>query len=177
MKETYGIAKYVTMWMALSNATPENSCLYVIPAGNDPGYYNGDNEDDLKPDPLQSALSSKVDFQNIRALPRREGESVVFTHRILHWGSKGNVNCKEPRIALSFVVSAMDFEESYISSSYLTEESLPPFHIRLLLVCAQLLIYHQRFDLSPKFIRSCYDYCTKYEGILNKSYFKKVRIE
>ena len=163
--------------MALSDATPENSCLYVIPAGNDPGYYNGDNTDKSEPDPLQKALRCKVDYQHIRALPRQAGESIVFTHRILHWGSKGNDNCKEPRIALSFVVSSLDFEEPYLNSSYITNGELPPFHIRLLLVCAQLLIYYQRFDLPPSFIRSCYDYCFENRDILNEAYFNKVRLE
>ena len=173
----YGMAKYVTMWMALSDATPENSCLYVIPAADDPGYYDGDNVDESKPDPLQTALTSKVDYQNIRALPRKAGESVVFTHRILHWGSKGNKRCKLPRIALSFVVSAEDFEKPYIDPTFLTESSMPQFQIRLLLVCAQLIIYYQRFDLSVNIIRACYDFCQEYKEILDDTYFQKVRLE
>ena len=38
-----GQAKYVTHWIALSDATPENSCLYVIPRRFDPGYHEGDD--------------------------------------------------------------------------------------------------------------------------------------
>mmetsp|Transcript_21832 Transcript_21832/g.32688 ORF Transcript_21832/g.32688 Transcript_21832/m.32688 type:complete len:516 (-) Transcript_21832:170-1717(-) len=175
--EDYGMAKYVTMWMALSNATPENSCLYVIPAGSDPGYYAGDPVDKNQPDPLQRALRNKNDYQNIRALPRRSGESVVFTHRIMHWGSKGNIRCNEPRVAISFVVSSGDFERPYVDPSYFTGNTLPPFHVRLLLVCAQLLIYHQRFNLSSLVIRTCFDYCKEHQSILDPSYFKKVNFE
>ena len=32
--------------MALSDATPENSCIYVIPKQHDPGYLEGDDEED-----------------------------------------------------------------------------------------------------------------------------------
>ena len=34
--------KFITQWIALSDATPENSCLYVIPKPYDPGYITGD---------------------------------------------------------------------------------------------------------------------------------------
>jgi len=95
----------------------------------------------------------------------------------MHWGSKGNVRCNEPRVAISFVVSSSDFERPYVDPSYFTENKLPPFHVRLLLVCAQLLIYHQRFNLSSLVIRTCFDYCKEYQSILDPSYFKKVNFE
>ena len=34
-----GSAMYTTAWVALTDAAPENSCLYVIPRRRDPGYY------------------------------------------------------------------------------------------------------------------------------------------
>lgn len=63
-----GKPKYMTCWIALSDATPENSCLYVLPRGADPGYLDGDdNSEGL--DPLQRAFRCKESYQNIRALP------------------------------------------------------------------------------------------------------------
>ncbi|GFH51925.1 hypothetical protein CTEN210_08401 [Chaetoceros tenuissimus] len=41
-----GQAKYITLWIALTNATPQNSCLYVIPKQYDPGYMKGDDKED-----------------------------------------------------------------------------------------------------------------------------------
>ncbi|KAI2510199.1 hypothetical protein MHU86_4231 [Fragilaria crotonensis] len=168
-------AKYVTMWTALSHATPENSCLYVIPKQYDPGYLAGDED----ADPLLRALSTKESYQNIRALPRQPGESVLFTHRILHWGSRGNPQTSpEPRIAISFVCSdCHSFERSYVNPNYFHEDRIPPFRIRLLLVCAQLLIYYQRFDLSKSCIRACYEYCKEHEAELDPTYRRKVGIE
>eukprot|EP00978_Attheya_sp_CCMP212_P036942 scaffold170959_cov30-Attheya_sp.AAC.1 len=113
-------AKYVTLWMALTDATPENSCLYVIPKPYDPGYMAGDDKDnDEDLDPLTRAVSTKESYQHIRALPRRAGESILFTHRILHWGSRGNPTSStqqknKPRIAISFVASDASFEAPYL---------------------------------------------------------------
>ena len=87
-----GQAKYVTLWLALTDATPENSCLYVIPRRYDPGYMDGDDDDEnddaddnetkdgegvgAVPDPMRRALTTKESYQNIRALPRLAGPAV-----------------------------------------------------------------------------------------------------
>ena len=34
-----GTPRYLTAWVALTDATPETSCLYVLPAPQDEGYY------------------------------------------------------------------------------------------------------------------------------------------
>lgn len=47
--------------MPLTDACPENSCLYVVPRWADPGYFAGDDDDG--PDPLAVALAGKEDFQ------------------------------------------------------------------------------------------------------------------
>ena len=196
-----GQAKYITHWIALADATPENSCLYVIPKSFDPGYLQGDdmseeeekdtnksddssinNNDQL--DPLSRALNTKQSYQNIRALPRTAGQSVIFTHRILHWGSRGNPHAlnNNPRVAISFVYSDIEFEASYLSKELFSKDSkgnwsYPSFEIRLLLVCAQLLIYYQRFNLSISTLRACYQYCKANSDQLDEKYKKKVMVE
>lgn len=185
----------------------------VIPKQFDPGYLEGDDNppecsnnevdkgnsneciitDDNKSysDPLSRALPTKQSYQNIRALPRKEGESIIFTHRILHWGSAGNPNISnlQPRVAISFVYSDVDFEAPYLTNFSMNVEegkenpggtyklSLPPFKLRLLLVCSQLLIYYQRFNLSTQHLRACYDYCKQHADELNETYRTKVFVE
>lgn len=168
-------AKFVTLWIALSNAQPANSCLYMIPKGCDPGYLMGDNDDDK--DPLHVALPNKQAFQRVRAMPREPGQSILFTHRIIHWGSQPDPENTDPRIAISFVCSDPSFEKSYLDLKHFTDSKLPPFHIRLLLVCAQLLIYYQRFELSRQTLRACYLYCKGFETELEKNYRRMVYIE
>ena len=192
-------AKYITHWIALADATPENSCLYVIPKACDLGYLQGDeekekdtnksdegslNNNDRLEDPLSRALNTKQSYQNIRALPRNAGQSVIFTHRILHWGSKGNPNAlnNHPRVAISFVYSDTEFEAPYLSKELFSKDSkgnwsYPSFETRLLLVCAQLLIYYQRFNLSISTLRACYQYCKTNSDQLDEKYKKKVFVE
>jgi len=222
-------AKFITNWIALSDATPENSCLYVIPKPYDPGYTKGDSDNvtddndsndcdeaksgrssDGSADPLHRALSSKESFQHIRCLPRKAGQSILFTHRIIHWGSQGDPadlvarhndeddddderNSSEitlsPRIAISFVCSDPNYEapllvnhKKYFSIDSNADDSsdipqFPPLHIRLLLVCAQLLIYYQRLDLEKPVIKACYDYCKQHEEELEETYRRKVFVE
>ena len=175
-----GMAKYVTMWLALTDATPENSCLYVIPKQFDPGYTKGDDCGDggNDSDPLTSALPDKQAYQNIRALPRSAGQCLLFTHRILHWGSRGNPNShiKTPRIAISFVSSDPSFEKPYIDWS-LIGSRLPPFKLRLLLVCAQLLTYYQRYNLPKECIKLFHDYVKDNKLFLEETYRKKVYVQ
>ena len=215
-----GHAKYVTQWVALTPATTETSCLYVIPKTADPGYFDGDdNEEDL--DPLQRALPNKQAFQHIMAIPRQPGQSVLFTHRLIHWGSARNLPVSKvmpPRIAMSFVCSDPSFEKPYVdldkhfstrrttttkrvdpitpsadgtgmlntvndsvaelTVSHITSYKLPPFYIRLLIVCSQMLIYHDRFPwLNRRFLKACYDYCKEYKDELEESYRQKVFYE
>jgi len=191
-------AKFLTHWIALSDANPENSCLYVIPKLYDPGYTTGDitadgNTRSSYADPLYRALSTKESFQHIRCLPRKAGQSILFTHRIIHWGSQGDDNNDtssnaSPRIAISFVCSDPDYESPILvnHAKYFDDTEnggnidslrMPPLHIRLLLVCAQLLIYYQRFDLDKSVIKSCYNYCKHYEEELTEIYRRKVYVE
>lgn len=125
-------------------------------------------------------MPTKESYQNIRALPRQPGQSIIFTHRILHWGSAGNPHYESgPRIAISFVYSDAAYEAPYLKNFSLNwkDHFLPPFSLRLILVCSQLLIYYQRFDLSTQFLRACYDYVKLHENELNETYRKKVFVE
>jgi hypothetical protein len=168
-------AKFITQWIALSDATPDNSCLYVIPKPHDPGYAHGDTEEE---DPLRRSLPDKESFQHIRALPRQPGQSILFTHRIIHWGSKSDPDTSHPpRIAISFVCSDPTYEAPLISPDCFTEDKTPKFAIRLLLVCAQLLIYYQRLELSKDTIKACYEYCKEHESELDENYRHKVFFE
>ena len=80
-----GAAMYCTVWVALTDATPVSSCLYVIPKEHDTGYDESGNQ-------LGAALGAAAglyqNYQNIRALPTDAGGACVFSHRLVHWGSR-----------------------------------------------------------------------------------------
>jgi hypothetical protein len=187
-----GDPDFVTHWIALTDAMPSNSCLYVISANHDPGYHQGDGD---HRNPLEVALPEKHAYQNIRAIPRKAGESVLFTHRILHWGSTRTQG--PPRMAISFVSANPSYEAPYLlvpngrkskmdnnvdnendgSIPVLFQKTRQAFSSRLLLVCAQLLIYYQRFELSIDTIQACYSYCKQHEHELEETYRRKVFLE
>ncbi|KIY95751.1 hypothetical protein MNEG_12210 [Monoraphidium neglectum] len=108
-----GSAMYTTAWVALTDAEPGNSCLYVVPSYADPGYREGDPEEEDAPDPLTRALDTKESYQHIRALPCPAGAAVLFTHRIIHWGSRGRPGHPTPRISLSFGCADDAYEAPY----------------------------------------------------------------
>jgi len=71
---------------AMSARRPNNPAALCAAAGEcrrfaDPGYYEGDPEDEGAPDPLAAALPNKEAYQNIRALPAEPGSALLFTHR------------------------------------------------------------------------------------------------
>lgn len=146
--------KYCTIWIPLTNATCENSCLYVIPRKCDEGYIEGDDDTDLEKTPLEKCLKDKKAYQNITACPVDVGEAVVFSHRTIHWGSKPRDNYQgEPRVNVSFGFSDDSFEKAYLKNRNgvkVTEDaddvqSLPTLKERLVLIASQMIVYHERF--------------------------------
>ena len=81
--------KSMSCWFPITPATPENSCMYVLPASEDPYYPVGKTKFDY---PIQS----------IRALPAEPGDVIVFNHNILHWGSQSSQWGSAPRRAIAF---------------------------------------------------------------------------
>ena len=167
---TSGMPKYSTAWIALTDATPENSCLYVVPKMFDPGYHNGDLDD---MDPLQRCLPNKTCYQNIRALPIVAGDGIFFSHRILHWGSRGRVGYTTPRMALSIACSADSFEPCYFLHR---DQQLPSpeYLVRLGLVCGQCICYHERFDFNGSEIKLFTSLWRNLSENFSEFYVKKV---
>ncbi|MGC6366920.1 MAG: phytanoyl-CoA dioxygenase family protein [Candidatus Marinamargulisbacteria bacterium] len=91
-----GMPTSISCWFPITAATPDNSCMYVLPAADDPYYPVGKTRFEY---PLQS----------IRALPAIPGDVIVFNHNILHWGSQSSQWGTTPRRAIAF--------ESQIASS------------------------------------------------------------
>ena len=133
-----GEAKYLTCWLPFTDATPENSCLYLIPRSADPAYIVGDEMEDADADPMAAAVSAAPrHFQDIRALPVSAGGAVFFTHRVIHWGSASRAGYPTPRIACSWAATADDYEQPYFSREHVSTLAAPDplkgsFLIRLL---------------------------------------------
>ena len=174
-----GEARYSTLWIALSEASVDNSCLHFIPRFADPGYLDDaegaeeaelEVEDDgaaevdaaLANNPMHRVFFGKdahakgnATFQHIRAAPLQAGAASIHTHRTIHWGSAGRPTSRAaPRVSLSFVFSDPAFEPPYLADA--TDEDdgaallpFPRFALRLALASAQIINYSSLAPSDP----------------------------
>jgi len=138
--------------VALSEASAETSCLYIVPRPHDPGYDAGDDHAADAEDPLQRALKSDAAVQAVTACHLRPGGAVFFSHRAMHWGSRGRPDCERPRISVSFGCSDPSFERPYFRQPA-NHLPFPKPSLRAALVSAQLINYHERFQFSATLLR------------------------
>lgn len=98
--------QYATIWLALTEATPLNGCMHILPANFDPVYKANEFATQTHDDEL-----AKDWLQDIRALPCEPGEALIWTGRALHFGGRACPRAKAPRISLACAVSASSFED------------------------------------------------------------------
>jgi hypothetical protein len=170
-----GMAKYCTIWLPLTNATPRNSCLYCVPKGIDPGYTAGDSDDLDGPSPLEIALKDKAAYQSLRALPVERGGAVCFTHRLIHWGSVGDGSKDGPRINLSFGFADPEFEPAYLLNA--RRGTIPTVAERAGLIAGQMISYHERFPPSKAELRVLKQIFDNVKSSFHETYVKKVNFE
>jgi hypothetical protein len=82
----------ITVWIPWTDATPLNSCIYVLPLSRDPSY----------PGNLQNRQIHQrqdIQLQDIRALPAPAGSILGWNQYLLHWGSRSSRQAEQPRIS------------------------------------------------------------------------------
>ena len=137
------------MWVALSDSTPLNGCMYIIPACFDEHYYvtNGAHEEEGEQD-------NDFDIQNVRAVPVSATTPIFWSGRLLHFGGRASrrVPLADKRISISFGYSTEAFEPSRIrvaaSSTATSSSSVPSFRDRVQAIAVQLWTYEHREPLS-----------------------------
>jgi hypothetical protein len=133
-----GSPGYVTAWLALTAASPETSCLYFVPASDDPGYRTpGDS--------LAAALPGPASWGNIVAQPCAAGALLCFSHRLVHWGSRAQPSA-DPRVALSWALADGAFESPIFDAAAFGP--FPPLELRIALRAGQALAYAAQAPLS-----------------------------
>ena len=136
------LPRLLTVWIALTDATPENGCIYVLPASFDPRYHH-----DGRPNEEIS-----IPFQDIRALPASAGTALGWSARLLHWGSRTSVWTQTPRISVAFEFQSHDFSSG---APFVLPPTIPPFSLRLGLVARQLLQYRHFVHLTEEMESVC----------------------
>eukprot|EP00937_MAST-01D_sp_MAST-1D-sp2_P007758 g7758.t1 len=181
--EAEGTSKYITAWVALTDATPESSCLYAVPREHDPGYAAGDSE---WGSPTEAVFHPKAPaaLQNIVALtPAPKGTLLLFTHRLLHWGSRPLRGARaKPRVALSFAFADPRFEPPYLRADAAAAAaaasgaaSLPAHAVRMALVAGQAIRYVANEPLEAAMLDTLWEVFERSQDAFDGAYVRNVR--
>jgi hypothetical protein len=131
-----GSPKALTVWLPLTDATPLNGCIYLVPADRDLTYNTPDED------------SPRFAHADIRALPAKAGSILCWNQAVLHWGSHSASRARHPRISMAFEFQRGDIEP--LQSTQIPPFVLPPFRERLILTCLQILQYKHMYPLAPE---------------------------
>ncbi|MHB1206842.1 MAG: phytanoyl-CoA dioxygenase family protein [Rhodospirillaceae bacterium] len=131
-------AKLLSIWIPLSNATPLNGCMYLVPADRDPLYG------------VQMEKEAAIDLQNIRALPAAAGSVLGWTQAVYHWGSRPNTPVSEPRISMS--VEFQRGDQLPVNEPLLDPEAIPGLTARARLIVRQLIQYKAFYPVAPELL-------------------------
>lgn len=124
-------------WFALTDANPDNSCVYILPKDRDSNYG--------------IAESAKCAFQSIRALPTKAGSGWVWDQTIFHWGSQSSAFATHPRLSC-----AMEFQLRSVPAMgqpMLSLERIPNFNQRLHLIMTQLQQYKPMYKFNKRLMQ------------------------
>jgi hypothetical protein len=134
----------LTVWLALSDSTPLNGCIYVLPAHLDDRFRQRvfDGEDQLVLE----------DLQKIRALPASAGSMLAWNQNLLHWGGRASRRAPAPRLSAAFEFQRRDAPP--LNEPLLDAAQRPPFRERLGLIGKQVLQYEHMYPLTPEIERT-----------------------
>jgi hypothetical protein len=125
----------LTVWAPLTAATPQNGCMYIVPADRDP-LYGTANMGQIGCEPAA-----------IRALPVVPGEYLCWNQAVMHWGGQTSPFAPHPRMSMAFEFQRRDarpFNQPLMDPNvYLT------FEQRLRLIAKQILQYQHMYPLKP----------------------------
>jgi hypothetical protein len=128
-----GLPNSLTLWLPLTDATPANGCMYMVPASQDPNY----------PDNLQSI--ELENYQSVRALPAPAGSILGWNQNVLHWGGSSSRKATVPRISLAWEFQRGDIPAQ--RSPLLSPTDLFSFPQRLSLIGRQISQYAHMYHL------------------------------
>ncbi|MDH5180856.1 MAG: phytanoyl-CoA dioxygenase family protein [Gammaproteobacteria bacterium] len=132
-----GMPKSVTVWIALTDATPLNGCIYMLPAHLDKDYFNFKTRE------------TNVNAHGIRALPVDAGSLLMWNQRVVHWGGTSSTRTSEPRISMAIEYQRADVPP-FNTPMLKTPEALLPFDVRLMLIAKQFTQYHHMYRVSDE---------------------------
>lgn len=126
----------VNTWVALSDVSPDRSCMHFVPLEADPSY----------PDALGS---TENDPGAVRPEPLSAGQALAWNANVLHWGGPCSLDAAGPRTSCSFSLVRADAIESLpFPAVEPAELDLPQ---RLAVIARQIEVYGEgQPDVTPE---------------------------
>lgn len=126
---------FLSAWIPLSDATVENGCMFLLPAGVSRGISDAiDTDTPLSPRVVRAAL------QDVIALPAA-GAMIGWRGNILHWGG-ANAGSAEPRLSLALEFRSRGVRTSKFERPLIDPRApLPSFRLRLFAITKALREY------------------------------------
>lgn len=136
----------VSVWLALTQATTENGCMYIVPSSVLPGSFR--ITDALVDIPMTDVVRA---MHATRAMPVPAGASLGWEFHVFHWGGR-TVNPRTQRRALSMEFLAATESTAPDERPLLDPDGLlPGFSYRLRAIGLALDTYSKREPLSQRF--------------------------
>jgi hypothetical protein len=98
-------------WVALSDASTDQSCMYVVPANCDPDYRSD----------IRAVNPARFRLEDIRAVPLAAGQVLLFEPHLAHWGSRSSQWARGPRISLAGFLQRADGPKSAAETANLRQ--------------------------------------------------------
>jgi len=124
----------LTVWIPITDATPLNGCMYVLPLSRDPNFPNRPMAFD--PGTLQS----------VRALPAQAGSVLGWNQYVLHWGGAASKWADAPRMSMGLYAQSADVP--LFTDNPVDFEQPLPFAKRLTHIASNML-RHKRPNFFP----------------------------
>ena len=125
----------ITLWVALTDALPENGCIHLVPADRDPTYGTADED------------SHRFPPEAVTAVPATAGTVLGWNQAILHWGGRSSHQASGPRLSIAMEFQRGDAEP--FNRPLLPAGVFPDLKGRLALIAKQLVQYSHMAPPTP----------------------------
>lgn len=138
--EADGMPTVLTLWITVTDATPLNSCMYILPRDRDPQFSAAVH--DLKTGASEFAL------EDIRALPTPAGTLSCWDQYVYHWGSRSSKRAPAPRVSYAMYCQRGDMPP--VDNALIDLRQGIDFQTRLGLICKGMYSYSYLSVQSPQ---------------------------
>jgi len=137
----------VTVWIALTDATLDNGCIYLVPPDSLPAS--------MRTMDLQARVAMTdvmATLHGARALPIDAGAAIGWDFDVLHWGARTSRPASSRRAMSLVFVGAHQQPHPDEDPLLSLDGDLPPFEMRLRAIARAITVYGEREPMARRFL-------------------------